>query len=123
MTRDDTGGRDLPRPGQEASSDDGERSPERRHRRDTHAHEKDADRSAEDRRRGPKVSRRGFLTSVGMGLGAAAVGIGADAHEDDPVAVAEPEEMAKVSLDVNGTRHRVLVEPRWSLLFVLREKL
>jgi len=37
--------------------------------------------------------------------------------------VLEPAEMAKIRLLVNGRRHRLLVEPRWSLLFVLREKL
>ena len=31
--------------------------------------------------------------------------------------------MIKIKLLVNGRRHRLLVEPRWSLLFVLREKL
>jgi xanthine dehydrogenase YagT iron-sulfur-binding subunit len=35
----------------------------------------------------------------------------------------EPAEMIKIKLLVNGRRHRLLVEPRWSLLFVLREKL
>ena len=31
--------------------------------------------------------------------------------------------MTKVRLLINGRRHRLLVEPRWSLLFVLRERL
>ena len=31
--------------------------------------------------------------------------------------------MTKIKLLVNGRRHRLLVEPRWSLLFVLRERL
>jgi xanthine dehydrogenase YagT iron-sulfur-binding subunit len=39
------------------------------------------------------------------------------------VEVLEPAEMTKIRLLVNGRRHRLLVEPRWSLLFVLREKL
>jgi xanthine dehydrogenase YagT iron-sulfur-binding subunit len=36
---------------------------------------------------------------------------------------AKAEEMQKVTLRVNGRSHRLLVEPRWSLLFVLREKM
>jgi xanthine dehydrogenase YagT iron-sulfur-binding subunit len=35
----------------------------------------------------------------------------------------DPKEMTKVKLRVNGQTHRLLVEPRWSLLFVLRERL
>ena len=33
------------------------------------------------------------------------------------------DELARVTLDVNGRRRDVLVEPRWSLAFVLRDKL
>ena len=33
------------------------------------------------------------------------------------------EEQVKATLKVNGRTHRLLVEPRWTLLFVLREKL
>jgi len=68
------------------------------------------------------VTRRGFLTSVGVGVAAAATGNRLEA-EEPRVEVAEPGEMAKVALTVNGRRHRLLVEPRWSLLFVLRERL
>lgn len=32
-------------------------------------------------------------------------------------------EAVPITLLINGTEHRLLVEPRWSLLFVLREKL
>jgi len=35
----------------------------------------------------------------------------------------KPEAMVKLTLRVNGRSHRLLVEPRWSLLFVLREKI
>jgi len=69
------------------------------------------------------VTRRGFLQIMGAGAGAVAsvatCGIAPDARAE----VKEPAEMAKVTLRINGRRHRVLVEPRWSLLFVLREKL
>ena len=68
------------------------------------------------------VTRRGFLTSVGAGVAAAAAGPRLQG-EEKRVEVAEPGEMAKVVLTVNGRRPRLLVEPRWSLLFVLRERL
>jgi xanthine dehydrogenase YagT iron-sulfur-binding subunit len=34
-----------------------------------------------------------------------------------------PEEMATVTIAVNGRRHRMLVEPRWSLAYVIRDRL
>ena len=70
-----------------------------------------------------KVSRRGFLTSMGTGaVGVAVVG----RVPAEPVAGAEvvaASDMAKVSLQINGQTHRLLVEPRWSLAHVLREEL
>jgi len=37
--------------------------------------------------------------------------------------ITSPEEMVQVALMINGRIHRLLVEPRWTLLFVLRERL
>jgi len=75
------------------------------------------------RRKGPGgVTRRGFITSVGVGVAAAAAGSRLEGQEKR-VEIAEPGEMAKVALTVNGRRHRLLVEPRWTLAFVLRERL
>lgn len=68
------------------------------------------------------VTRRGFLTSVGAGAVAVTAG-GHLAAEATKTPVLGPEEMARVTLSINGRRHRLLVEPRWTLLFVLREKL
>jgi len=67
------------------------------------------------------VTRRGFLGTLGAGAVAvvAAGGIAAGAAKEN-VAI-DPQEMCKVKLRINGKMHRVLVEPRWSLLFVLRE--
>jgi xanthine dehydrogenase YagT iron-sulfur-binding subunit len=67
------------------------------------------------------LTRRGFLQLMGAGAVAstASQGVGAELSAE----VLEPAEMAKIRLLVNGRRHRVLVEPRWSLLFVLRERL
>jgi xanthine dehydrogenase YagT iron-sulfur-binding subunit len=72
---------------------------------------------------GKTMSRRGFLKTMGIGTAAvAAAGQLAPAP-----AAAQPEldaqEMAPISLVVNGRPRRLLVEPRWSLLYVLREKL
>jgi xanthine dehydrogenase YagT iron-sulfur-binding subunit len=67
------------------------------------------------------VSRRGFIQTVGAGaLGAAALG----SAEANPVPTpVTPEEMAPLTLTVNGRRHRLLVEPRWSLAYVIRDRL
>jgi len=67
------------------------------------------------------VTRRGFLATVGTASVAAAVSGNASAKPGPSVIKAE--ELAKITLMVNDRAHRVLVEPRWSLLFVLREKL
>jgi xanthine dehydrogenase YagT iron-sulfur-binding subunit len=67
------------------------------------------------------ITRRGFLQIVGAG----AVASGASgAFSAEPAAeTAVPAELTRIRLLVNGRRHRLTVEPRWSLLFVLREKL
>jgi len=67
------------------------------------------------------ITRRGFLQIVGAGAVASMAVTGADGK---PATEAiEPTEMTKVGLLINGRRHRLLIEPRWSLLFVLRERL
>ena len=37
--------------------------------------------------------------------------------------ITDPEAMQRVALSINGRLHHLLVEPRWTLLFVLRERL
>ncbi len=68
------------------------------------------------------VSRRGFIATIGTGAVAAAAA-GAAAQTPKPAAPAAAPEMVPVTLLVNGRRHKLLVEPRWSLLFVIREQL
>lgn len=84
-------------------------------------------RAPEERRSDPPqtagVTRRGFLTSVGAGAMAVTAAGGLATAEASAAPVIEPGEMAKITLTVNGRRHRLLVEPRWTLLFVLRERL
>jgi xanthine dehydrogenase YagT iron-sulfur-binding subunit len=67
-------------------------------------------------------TRRGFITSVGAGVVVTATAGRLEAERPGVEAV-EPEAGAPVSLRVNGRVHRLLVEPRWTLLFVLRERL
>jgi xanthine dehydrogenase YagT iron-sulfur-binding subunit len=68
-----------------------------------------------------RVSRRGFIQSVGAGaIGAVALGT---AEAPARAEVLAPESMVAVSLAINGRHHRLLVEPRWSLLYVIRERL
>lgn len=81
-------------------------------------------RKPEDEDRNAGMTRRSFIKGVGVGAAAAAAASGtfsalaaAEAKE------VKPEEMQKLTLKVNGRSHRLLVEPRWSLLFVLREKM
>ena len=67
------------------------------------------------------VTRRGFLGSVGAG--AAAVATGVTSRAEAVPEITDPEEMVQIALKINGRLHRLLVEPRWTLLFVLRERL
>ena len=67
------------------------------------------------------ITRRGFLQIVGAG--AVASGAPGAFSAEPTVGTAEPAELTRIRLLVNGRRHRLTVEPRWSLLFVLREKL
>lgn len=71
--------------------------------------------------KGSGVTRRGFLAS--MGAGAAAMATSSLASPPPKPEIIKPEDMARLSLTVNGRKHHLLVEPRWSLLFVIREKL
>jgi len=73
----------------------------------------------QDRPRG--VTRRGFLGTVSAGAVVAATGVavGRAGAEEQPQHAGG---MVPVAMRVNGRLHRLLVEPRWSLLFVLRER-
>ncbi len=71
------------------------------------------------------VSRRGFLTSVSTG----AIGVVSVAHLAGAVAQQVPPDVTAadaqrtIALTVNGELKRLHVEPRWSLLYVLRQHL
>jgi len=65
------------------------------------------------------ISRRGFLNSVSAGA------VVAVSLKEVPVAAAQEIEATgktvTIDLLVNGSKRKVLVEPRWSLVYVLRE--
>lgn len=67
------------------------------------------------------ISRRGFLSSVSAGA------VVAVSLKELPVAAAQEIEATgktvTIDLLVNGSKRKVLVEPRWSLVYVLREVL
>lgn len=66
-------------------------------------------------------TRRGFLGSVSAGAVVAAAGVTSRAEAVPEIT--DPEAMVPAALRINGQLHRLLVEPRWTLLFVLRERL
>jgi xanthine dehydrogenase YagT iron-sulfur-binding subunit len=86
----------------------------------------DQDHKDPEAREGPGVSRRGFISSVGTGaIGVAAVAkLGAAPQPAAPAPTDVPAgDVGQITLVVNGRTHKILVEPRWSLLHVLRDRL
>ncbi|MEK6631372.1 MAG: (2Fe-2S)-binding protein [Acidobacteriota bacterium] len=90
----------------------------------------DHDDKERDIRLSPGVSRRGFIASVGSGaMGVAAVAtLGATTPAEVPAdasaaQIDTSDTMSTIVINVNGRRHKMLVEPRWSLLYVLRDRL
>ncbi len=84
--------------------------------------DKDEEKKEEQGQRG--MTRRSFLGSVGAG----AVGVAASAtllqgQKAQAQEVKKASELYRVTLLVNGRKHTLLVEPRWSLQFVLNAKL
>ncbi len=67
------------------------------------------------------ISRRGFLSSVSAG---AVVAISAKGAPEAPAQEIEATgDTVSINLLINGATRKVLVEPRWSLAYVLREVL
>jgi xanthine dehydrogenase YagT iron-sulfur-binding subunit len=67
------------------------------------------------------ISRRGFLSSVGVGA-VAAVSLG-NAPEAPAQEIEATGDAVTLSLRINGSVRKVVVEPRWSLLYVVRDVL
>jgi xanthine dehydrogenase YagT iron-sulfur-binding subunit len=70
------------------------------------------------------MTRRGFMQIMGAGAvsasltGAAMV---AGSNPEPPEKILKATDTVKLNLNINGVNHAVLVEPRWTLLYVLRE--
>ena len=69
------------------------------------------------------VTRRKFLKTMGSGAAIAAASDALATRAAAQTAVIKPEEIHRVNLSINGMRRSLIVESRWSLLYVLREKL
>ena len=69
------------------------------------------------------VTRRQFITSMGTAAAAAAVSGRVTAAAEKEQAMLPAEKLSKITLLINGRRYRLVVEPRWSLLYVLRERI
>jgi xanthine dehydrogenase YagT iron-sulfur-binding subunit len=68
------------------------------------------------------VSRRGFFNSVAVGATEAAI-LAVPGAAQPPAPSAGDGEMVNVVLNINGRTHSLMVEPRWTLLNVLRDRL
>jgi xanthine dehydrogenase YagT iron-sulfur-binding subunit len=83
-----------------------------------------ADHSDDPTTQGTGFTRRGFIATIGTGaVAAATVATAAPSDAAQGAAPADAAELVRVTLNINGRSQRLLVEPRWSLLFVLRERL
>lgn len=71
------------------------------------------------------VTRRQFLTGIGTGATTVAVSgsLFSTVSAEKVQPVKGPTDVGQITLNVNGREYRVLVEPRWTLLYVLREKI
>jgi xanthine dehydrogenase YagT iron-sulfur-binding subunit len=72
---------------------------------------------------GKGLTRRQFLTSAGTGALAVAASSHFGNEHEASAAVIKSGEANKITLSINGKKYHMLVEPRWSLLYVLREEL
>ncbi len=68
------------------------------------------------------LTRRQFIKSIGTAAAVTAVSGRMTAGEEKENAVLPAEKLSKITLTINGRRRRLVVEPRWSLLYVLRER-
>lgn len=74
----------------------------------------------EDHKTAPALSRRHFINSVAIGAAETAV---LALPEEAAAQKIVDSELVRLVLNVNGERHVLMVEPRWSLLHVLRDRL
>ncbi len=70
------------------------------------------------------MTRRGFIQAMGTGaVGASLSGaaLAASHGNEPPEKILSAKDTVKIHLHINGADRAVLVEPRWTLLYVLRE--
>ena len=72
---------------------------------------------------GKGVTRRQFLASLGIGAVAVAASRNLAGEKEASAAVIKSGEALEINLKINSHEYRLLIEPRWSLLHVLREEL
>ncbi len=72
---------------------------------------------------GRGVTRRQFLASLGIGAIAIAAPGNPVVEKEASAAVIKSGEVLEITLKINGRAYHLLVEPRWSLLYVLREEI
>ena len=83
----------------------------------------DRDRPEKKTASGRGITRRRFLKTMGSGAAVAAASDALTGLGTAQAEVIKPQAVMRVNLFINGLRHSLIVEPRWSLLYVLREKL
>ena len=70
------------------------------------------------------MTRRGFMQVVGtsaVGASLSGAALAAANQKEPPQKILSAKDTVKINLHINGTDRAVLVEPRWTLLYVLRE--
>ena len=71
---------------------------------------------------GRGLTRRKFIKTMGSGAAIAAASDALSGRSSAEAALIKPEAIVRVNLFINGLRRSLVVEARWSLLYVLREK-
>ncbi len=72
---------------------------------------------------GRGITRRKFLKTMGSGAAIAAASDALTVSGTAQAEVIKPETIVRVNLFINGRRRSLVIEPRWSLLYVLRAEL
>jgi len=78
--------------------------------------------TVEEQRRN-ELSRRRFFNSVAVGATEAAILTVPGKAAQPGTELPQDAELVKLALNVNGRTHSLMVEPRWTLLYVLRDRL
>ena len=69
------------------------------------------------------LSRRSFFNSVAVGATEAAILTVPGEAAQPGTQLPQDAELVKLTLNVNGRTHSLMVEPRWTLVYVLRDRL